>query len=95
MLDSDLFPNIHAWDKQRNCNRLLDFFPVNNFVHGTIKIRNSKYRYNSRRFEFFCLSGKLDLVVTNTPGTTKIFGSNLAGPVFFKRDFFFQLKKFG
>ena len=40
-------------------------------------------------YEFkFCVSGNFGLEVTNRPGTAKVMGSNLIGPLLLKRNLF-------
>ena len=43
-------------------------------------------------FKFLCAFGTLGLEITNTPGTAKVLGSNLTGPVSFSNGKFFSLK---
>ena len=64
------------------------FFSVNNFVHnfGTLA-RNE--------FKFCSLSCTLSLLITNTPGTSKVQGSNLARTGFFQTVIDTVQKKFG
>ena len=52
----------------KSCNRLVF---LNIFVH---KLRNGNLSSVHNEFNFFCLSVLRGLVLTNTPGTSKVLG---------------------
>ena len=70
------FSTFYPCDKQGYCNRVQYFFSLNNLEMVNLGLVHNK-------FKCLCVSGALGLVVTNTPGTVKVLGSNLTGPVFF------------
>ena len=74
--------HLYPCDKQGYCNRLLDSFPINRFVHRT-RPESSLVTFFHNLVKFLSVFGRFSPQLTNVPGTAKVRSSNLTRACFF------------